>query len=99
MPFLANDAAVFLGDFGVPVDNPCGQSTTGILRQADMEESGLIRRRTVLRIQTGTAGTLVESDTDPDVELLVGGVRYRVDYTLLVDDGLFTDIVLGGEVL
>ena len=99
MPFMANDAAVFLADFGVPVVGAAGQQTTGVLRQSELEEDGVVRRRQVLRIQTGTAGTLVNgAATDTDVVLEVDGVRYRVDYTLLQDDGLFTDVVLGGVV-
>lgn len=98
MPFQPNDAAVFLRDFGVPVVTAAGQETVGVLRQADLEEDGIVRRRTVLRVETGTAGALVDATSDADVALEVDGVTYRVDYTLLVDDGLFTDVILGGVV-
>lgn len=90
MPFQSADAAAFLADFAVPVVNGAS-STTGIMSVRDVLEDGVARRRRVLRLKSGTGGSITE-----DTDLTVDGVVYRVDGILLADDGLFTDYVLAG---
>ena len=90
MPFQSDDAVAFLADFGVPVVNGTSE-TTGILSVRDVLEGGIAVRRQVLRLATGTGGTITE-----DTSLRVDGTVYRVDRAMLADDGLFTDYVLAG---
>lgn len=90
MSFQSADAGAFLADFGVPVVNGTAE-TTGILSVRDVLEDGVAVRRRVLRLATGTGGTITE-----DTDLTVDGTVYRVDRSMLADDGLFTDYVLAG---
>lgn len=92
MSFQGADAAAFLADFGVSVVNGAS-ATTGILSARDVLDpaSGVVLRRQVLRMQTGTGGTITE-----DTDLTVDGATHRVDRIMLADDGLFTDYILAG---
>ena len=92
-PAFAADAAAFLGDLGVPVVNGAS-STTGLFSVRDVidESTGAVVKRQVLRLQTGTGGTITE-----DTILTIDGADYRVDRIQAADDGLFTDYVVAGS--
>jgi hypothetical protein len=93
---LTRDAGVFLEDFGVTVTN--GSTTcTGQLSQRDepVDVNGMtvMRRRTVLLVVTGTAGTVTDG-----TRLVIDGRTYRVEghATPVPPDGRHTEYKLAG---
>lgn len=88
--FAASDAQQFLRDFGVTVINGTTECL-GLLDEREFDDGGVTRRRQVVRIERGTAGTVAEGDT-----LTVDGRMFKVHRPAIVTDALFEDFILAG---
>lgn len=97
MSFQSADADVFLADSETVV---IGATTyRGAMRVADLVEQdgggGAVQmRRRVVRVKTTVAALLTHGST-----LTVDGTSYTCDDKALVDDGLFSDVILSGGAL
>lgn len=97
MSFRAADADVFLADGETVVIS--GVTYHGTLRVADLVEQdgggGAVQvRRRVVRVKSTVAALLNHGST-----LTVDGTSYTCDDKALVDDGLFSDVILSGGAL